>query len=539
MKLKLIYHRAYRLFGSLVLFFVISSQCYADIKRNQSVKENNDRLSSQISFQPGPLEELNVPSEWPFDKNSLFMKRHKSLSIENNGITNRTKTDCVFLLSNWEKNSEEHRQKRGGDGCIQKLGWWYYNTGDTEPIRDVILSWAINRKPTFDIYRDDFNPDQYDAIALIALFSSFYAVKYDEFELTRNERAAVDEFVLREMLDIPIDTVGESKNQIFCNPNKHELIGKRGSPRPDINTCGSNRWKVTISQLLVSLRFSNQELFEKGVYNTRFKLALFDEEGIYVTWATRGALAWEYSHDVTTMLSLLTEIYNSVGYNFLQHELDNGLFVHELFEKQFKIVDDVSILEKYAARQYAVKGTNYEAWKKLSNEEKVKNWPKSSLAYSAQTYMNERDKSLFNLIDCDISVFSPSVVAITNFNIVDIWELHYKRQQNGFCESLTLSWFTELKSDNYERVLEARDTVPMRNGAILKKSISYENITFDSQNHGRENLNIGLDNETISISGEIQVFEGEFVTINLEASLSSGEARFALNDIDWFVVSWN
>lgn len=61
--------------------------------------------------------------------------------------------------------------------------------------------------------------------------------------------------------------------------------------------------------------------------------------------------------------------------------------------------------------------------------------------------------------------------------------------------------------------------VPIRNGVILDKSISYENISFDSRNHGRENLNIGLDDEMISISGKIEVFEGEFVAINLEASL--------------------
>jgi len=518
----------------LILFINIGSEATVN---NQ---ENTNRTSSQIIFQSGSLEELTVPSEWPFDKKSKFMARHKQLSIGDNGITQRTKSDCVFFLSNWKKNSDEHRQKRGGDGCIQKLGWWYYNTGgDTTPIRDVILSWTMNQKPTFDIYQDDFNPDHYDAIALISIFSSFYAVYYDEFELTKNERAAVDEFVLREMLDIPIDTIGEPKNQIFCNPYKHELIGERGSPRPDINTCGSNRWKVTISQLLVSLRFSNQELFAKGIYNTRFKLALFDEEGIYVTWATRGALAWDYSHDVITMLSILTEIYNSIGYDFLEHKLDNGLFVHELFKKQFKIVDDVSILEKYASRQYAVKGTDYEAWKKLSNPEKVKKWPKTSLAYSALTYINERDKSLVNLIDCNVSVFSSSVHAITNFNIVDIWDLHYKRQQSSYCGDLTLSWFTELKSDNYQRLLEASDLVPIRNGAILEKFISYENITFDSQNHGRENLNIALNDEMISISGKIQVFEGEFVTINLEASLSSGEAKFAINDEDWFIVSWD
>ena len=233
---------------SVTLVFILILFINGELEASVTNEENTNRISSQIIFQPGSLEELTVPSDWPFGKKSQFLARHKQLSIGDNGITHRTKSDCVFLLSNWIKNSEEHRRKRGGDGCIQKLGWWYYNTGgDTTPIRDVILSWTMNHKPTFDIYQDDFNPDHYDAIALIALFSSFYAVYYDEFELTKNERAAVDEFILREMLDIPIDTIGEPKNQIFCNPHKHELIGKRGSPRPDINTCGSNRWKVTIS----------------------------------------------------------------------------------------------------------------------------------------------------------------------------------------------------------------------------------------------------------------------------------------------------
>ena len=73
-------------------------------------------------------------------------------------------------------------------------------------------------------------------------------------------------------------------------------------------------------------------------------------------WATRGALAWDYSHDVTTMLSLLTEIYQkAVEHDFLDHQLESGLFVHGLFKNEFEIVDNVSILEKYAVRQYAVK----------------------------------------------------------------------------------------------------------------------------------------------------------------------------------------
>ena len=162
---------------------------------------------------------------------------------------------------------------------------------------------------------------------------------------------------------------------------------------------------------------------------------LFDNQGIYVPWATRGALAWDYSHDVTTMLSLLTEIYQAVGYDFLDHQLESGLFVHELFKKQFEIVDNVSILEKYAVRQYAVKGTNYSDWKKLSNDEKVRDWPKESLAYSAKVYIKKFAPQLQPLIDCETSVFAVKASAITTFNIIDIWELHYSQNSTGYCSS--------------------------------------------------------------------------------------------------------
>jgi len=71
------------------------------------------------------------------------------------------------------------------------------------------------------------------------------------------------------------------------------------------------------------------------------------------------------------MLSLLTEIFDAAGYDFLNHELSNKLKVYELFDKQFQIVDNVSILEKYAKRNYGNKGTNYSKWRKLSNKEQI------------------------------------------------------------------------------------------------------------------------------------------------------------------------
>ena len=65
------------------------------------------------------------------------------------------------------------------------IGYVYYNTGRTTPIRDVLLSWATKAKPTFDIYPNDFNPDHYDVKAMLTVLPSLYAVKYDEFEFSK------------------------------------------------------------------------------------------------------------------------------------------------------------------------------------------------------------------------------------------------------------------------------------------------------------------------------------------------------------------
>ena len=513
-----------------------------------------------INFEESQLEKLIVPASWPFKEKSSFLEEHKKISFGDNVISEDIKNKCVELFTNWKKNNSSHRENRGS--CDQKLAWWYYNSGDINPIKEVIYSWATKGKPEFDIYQDDFNPDHYDAIALLTIYSSFYAVKYEEFEFNEEERNLVDSFILNEMLTIPINTVGEPKNQFFCDPYKHDLIGRKNSPRPDINTCGSNRWKTTIAQLLVALRLGDQNLFNEGVYNTRFKLALFDDEGIYVTWATRGALAWDYSHDVTTMLSLLTEIYKSIGYDFLEYQLENGLYVKDLFSKQFEIVDDVSILDKYAKRQYAVKGTNYNKWKKLNNNEKLGIWPKTSVVYSAKSYIQKYDKNLQKLIDCNTSLFSPSTNAITSFNLIDIWELHYLNNPEGFCSSnkdlknnldakkmidnkITISWFTALKFDNYKKLLEAKDIITYKpNGSsdlieINSNQIERDNLSLDSKNQGRENLKIYLSKERIKIVGKIQVFENEYIDIDLEEDLSEGEVKIIFGDDDEFIIGWD
>ena len=57
-----------------------------------------------IQFQPGPLEKLVVPSDWPFFKKSSFLDRHAKYSVNKSGIDKQSVNNCVELLSNWKKN---------------------------------------------------------------------------------------------------------------------------------------------------------------------------------------------------------------------------------------------------------------------------------------------------------------------------------------------------------------------------------------------------------------------------------------------------
>ncbi|MDC3312102.1 hypothetical protein OAW28_05565 [Alphaproteobacteria bacterium] len=95
-----------------------------------------------------------------------------------------------------------------------------------------------------------------------------------------------------------------------------------------------------------------------------------------------------------------------------------------------------------------------------------------------------------------------------------------------------------MKSNNYKQVLEAKDIIPIGERGILKSGTLFNNMSSDSRNHGRENLDIILTDTTISITGEIQVFEGEFITLNVKANLSDGESKIDFGEQDRFVVSW-
>ena len=107
---------------------------------------------------------------------------------------------------------------------------------------------------------------------------------------------------------------------------------------------------------------------------------------------------------------------------------------------------------------------------------------------------------------------------------------------------LQLTWATVLDG---EYVVEAEDTLTytidnQKNPQVLSiKDIEYQNMTTDSETHGRENLKIELlENEMISIKGRIQIFPDEFIDLDILEEIKKEEVTIPFSKSDEIVISW-
>jgi len=484
----------------LILFIsILNSAVFANSNNKSS---NKDNIFEENYFQD-PITKLKVPDIFPFEYQNEIVQFHRNQNqrSDNQNSIKKRRNDayaCRDALMEWKSNDQKNMLERKNDSCGQIMAWYFYQFNDIQPFADVLLDWALSDRVTIVPMHDDFNEDRYNARAYWSTFSSFYAYHYERFKFNVKERNIVDNYLLNKMININMDEVGESKKRKWCDPSRPELIGNKNIKKPaDNNTCGSNRWKATIGQLMLGLRLKNQDLFDRGIYNTRFMLELFDEEGIFVTWAVRGALSWDYSNSTPKMLSLLVEIYNSLDFDFMKYQTRNGLTVKEMFDKYFEIIDDVSILEKYAVRQWAVKGTNYNNWIKKNNDEKISQWTKASQVFQTPRYIFNYKNDLAYLAPCNISPIFDPIDAITSFNLLDIRELYFSSINPSLCIDEILE--TIKREETLE--LEILET------AKRAKTLELEKTQFTNNLSTKLDGLYSIKNDKISFNGLDAIFE--------------------------------
>ena len=325
----------------------------------------------------GPLDELTIPDNWQLFKYKetlrVARKNFEALSFTGFGFgTHRyIKDTCIGVLKDWGQSMKVYNSikkeldeatKFGGEGgeskdlqgCIDRFIYsTQSSTGTPDYMKEILLHWAKTDAVFIPSGVNDENWGNYvyEAVQSWSSFGSYYATFYDEFNYNDSERKIVDAYIKDKLLNLDTRNLVSSAHGSACDPDNLNRTVEGGiQGKIDHNSCGSSLWKTTLAQLLVGLRLNDIALFKKGVENTKWQLSFFDDSGIFTTWALKGANAYHYSSNVPVMLGGLTEIYASVGYDFMEHKLRNGLSVKELMDRQYEILLDPHILDSYVKR---------------------------------------------------------------------------------------------------------------------------------------------------------------------------------------------
>ena len=329
-----------------------------------------------------PLDKLTIPNNWQLFKNKQALeyarKKHKALTSPRGNHKEGYNPLCLSVVKNWGKSMElqtstaGRKQKDessafGADNqdiptdiqtCLDSFIYLTQKfTGTPDYMKEILLHWAKTDAVFIPngVKDEKWGTYVYEAVQSWASFGSYYATFYDEFNYSDTERNIVDAYIKDKLLNLNTRGLASISHGKACDPdNLEKTVEGQFSNDPrnsiDFNTCGSSVWKTTLAQLLVGLRLNDKALFKKGVENTKWQLSFFDNTGIFTTWAIKGASSYQYSSSIPIMLGGLTEIYASVGYDFMEHKLRNGLSVKQLMDRQYELLLDPHILDSFVKR---------------------------------------------------------------------------------------------------------------------------------------------------------------------------------------------
>jgi hypothetical protein len=232
----------------------------------------------------------------------------------------------------------------------------------------ILLAWA-ETKPV--VYRStsktDADDQAYAAAMTLGDFASFYAVYYEDFDFTSDQRNSVDDYLSDWLIN---HNLKPETGRGRCNLKKPELFERVNDFSFDTDYCGSNRWRVGLGAVYLGLRTGNQKLFTAGNRHIEINIATIDKYGIFPAWAKKGALALSYQRQLPEVLTLLAVAYESIGYDFYEHQLPHGKKIHQVYEALFDFIYHPEKLNKYAFAFPNFAGEDVHAFDKLPLSEK-------------------------------------------------------------------------------------------------------------------------------------------------------------------------
>jgi hypothetical protein len=336
--------------------------------------------TSSSSTKVDPLDAIIVPQKWqPIKNQKVFDQERQVVKSAYSGQSGfywkgATVEHCFLdVMQNFEAYMKVEVDKTEGGPfdayhkpisiCLLAMSEQLSRIGTTpDYLQDMMLTWATNevfKFPSKNKPASEYQLRTYAMASYLGVFGGYYAIHANEFDYTDEERQIVESYFSKQLIksDMSKRAPRGLKACDFYSPSR--LAKGLNNGKINVDTCGSPMLKSTTGAIALGLRLGDQDLFDAGIKNLKLLFRVFDEEGIFIPYAaSRGASALGYSSAIPLHLGALTELLDTVGYDFLEHKTPNGMLVKDLVAAQLNILNDPDMLLKYTAKNgpYGGKG---------------------------------------------------------------------------------------------------------------------------------------------------------------------------------------
>ena len=525
-------------------------------------------------FAKSPLRDLEVQENWQLfkdpDELDLFHSRFK-YAIDEKGPLRWWKMssyvdDCERATAEFDIEAFKSIEETGDRAtffirCKTFFTHKHFRDQDEgiKVFERILLLWAKN-KPKDNQNKKIKNSHSdiaYAATMTVGDFASFYAIYYDDFNFNKEQRQAVDDYLSDWLINYDLEPNLHYRRCVLEEPERFEIEGYEAFGIY-ADYCGSNRWRMGLGAVYLGLRTGNQRLFTAGNRHIEINLASIDKDGIFPQWSRKGALALSYQRQLPEVLTLLALAYESIGYDFYEHQLPHGKKIHEVYEALFDFIYHPEKLNKYAFARWDFVGKNAYEFDKLTLKEKWRReyiYPEV-LASQSKGYVLRYRPDLMGDIDYSenwkeygsdyVGVFvSISGLAIyeavhQNISKIELEIAKKAEEKTDFCkESVdglnTATWFAASTKDDvgWEFVGTEKISFDGCKGQFeAAEDFQPEDWLMISKELRRElNVNINPDG-SINISGDLDLDYSETQRININGKISSGEV------LGYFNTGW-
>ena len=268
--------------------------------------------------------------------------------------------DCMLVLKNM---SPPDMSRWDAPLYAQNCNYYYRQnlfSGGAEVLQEIFDYWAEQPDGTFDLQPN--GNDQYFKSTLMSSLATTYALFYDKF--SNNQK--IDVFLSDWML------------------NNQTLIGRKTCPfdAPEtftssifnVDSCGSNHWRLAVANFALGLRLANKQLIISGVKHLEINLSMYDMDGIFTPYATRGWDSPGYAIDNNEYISSIALLLSEVGIDLYEMKIHDGRKVRELVKNHNAWLTNPALAEHYIVSSSTCNGGTCTEFKSLKDFGPLKQW---------------------------------------------------------------------------------------------------------------------------------------------------------------------